>query len=193
VPDDRRGRESEGPPGPPVPTAEPPARRSLRLLDLAALTVGFGLASLLTRAFLARADWGSSRWPPGWAILFIAMLFLWLGLAMSGPIVLLVDRPGTPEPGESSPRGHTWAELAWLVIGFYWIALTVLVVPVTLPLTPWLGVFPIVAALALRMLGPRQPPPRGLLTSWTHRLSVNLLLTWPLAWVAMVLVMKAVL
>src|SRR4051812_23030822 len=95
------------------------------LLDVAALVVGYSLASLLVRAY---APTGASL-GVGEAVV-LAILFLWLGLAMSGPVVLLTRRPPPPPPGDDrSPSTRTWAELAWMIIGFYWVGLTVLVVP----------------------------------------------------------------
>ena len=93
---------------------------------------------------------------------------------------------------------RTWAELAWLIIGFYWIGLTVLVVPVRLHRSPLhdaalFGLFPIAAALVLRFLDrpSRRSRPNPEAPAWTHRAAVGLLLTWPLAWIALILLGKA--
>src|SRR3954452_1343518 len=107
-----------------------PARpRGFHLLDLSAIVVGYGMASLLIRAF-----WPSGEQPPLAEIVVIGLFYSWLGLAMSGPLVLLVPNisvpPGGVKGAEVLPR--TWAELAWLIIGCYWIGLTILVVPVRL-------------------------------------------------------------
>src|SRR5205823_1552078 len=110
------------------------------------------LASMLIRAY-----WPDSGVPPIVAVTVIGLVFLWLGLAMSGPVVLLIRRPG-PGPAadgdgdEGPPQPRSWAELAWMIIGFYWIGLTVLVVPVRMHGTRLLdsavlGVFPVLAAL----------------------------------------------
>src|SRR5262249_17350023 len=145
------------------------------LLDLSAIVVGYGLASLLVRGF-----WPTGE-PPGAAVTAaIGVVYLWLGLAMSGPLVLLVGRraAAAPEeearpaprrgrrPGRRGPEAdispgaapRTWAELAWLITGFYWIGLTVLVVPVRLDRSPFataiVGLVPILAALLLLVVGP---------------------------------------
>ena len=60
-----------------------------------------------------------------------------------------------------------------------------------------LGVFPVLAALVLRYVGPRRSwararPVQGGPT-WTHRAGVALLLTWPFAWVGLILLGKTVL
>src|SRR5215213_11715483 len=87
--------------------------RGIHLLDLVAVVVGYSLASLLVRAF----------WPavhplgtPEMSVITIA--FLWLGMAMSGPVILMGHRRAGGESeregdshGVSEPR--TWAELAW--------------------------------------------------------------------------------
>jgi hypothetical protein len=66
-------------------------RRTLRILDLAAFVVGFGLAAQLTRAL------GAGFAEPSLAETgVIGFVYLWLGLAMSGPIVLVLDRRAIP-------------------------------------------------------------------------------------------------
>jgi hypothetical protein len=209
--------------------------RGFHLADLCALVVGYGMASLMVRAF-----WPVDDWPSTAEAVILVLFYCWLGLAMGGPLVLLVRRPAGPTdgddgdaedpdsvpvpgpPGGTSGRGprsgdrsrrgrggtsgapggaHTWAELAWLIIGFYWIALTVLVVPVRLkrsllPDTALVGLFPIAAALVLQRLDRgrhgRRPAP-GDAPAWTHRAAVGLLLTWPIAWVALILLGKSLL
>lgn len=164
----------------------------LTLLDAAALVVGYGLASMLVRAC-----WPENGPPSPLALVLMAIVFVWLGLAMSGPVVLLIRRRGVAEAGEddrAEPR--TWAELAWMIIGFYWIGLTVLVVPSRMNGSRFLdsavlGVFPVAAALALRFFGPRRtwarPVPAQGATPWTHRAGIALLLTWPFAWLGLIL------
>jgi hypothetical protein len=89
-----------------------------------------------------------------------------------------------------------------MIIGFYWIGLTVLVVPGRLNGARFLdsallGVFPVLAALALRFVGPKRswarlrPPEHG--PTWTHRAGVALLVTWPFAWVGLILLGKTLL
>src|SRR4051812_7248020 len=102
-------------------------RLGLHLVDLVGLIVGYSLASLLVRAF-----WPAVEGPGITGLFILALAFLWLGLAMSGPVLLFGHRRGAREPGGANAHGsqtQTWAEMAWLIIGFYWIALTILVVP----------------------------------------------------------------
>jgi hypothetical protein len=173
--------------------------RGFHLLDLSALVVGYGMAALLIRAF-----WPSGEPPAFFEMAAIALCYLWLGLAMSGPVVLLIRRPA-PAAREGNVRGsaaepRSWAELAWLIIGFYWIVLTVLVVPVRLHRSPLhdatlIGVFPVAAALVLRFFdrtAKHSQPDRGP-PAWTHHTAVGLLLTWPLAWIALILLGKSLL
>ena len=68
--------------------------RGLRLHDLVGLVVGYGMAALLARSF-----WPGSRPLEGVPAVALALEFLWLGLAMSGPILLLLDRRGGSSPG----------------------------------------------------------------------------------------------
>lgn len=163
------------------------------ILDAAALIVGYGLASLLVRAY-----WPDSGTPDVWTVMMITVVYSWLGLAMSGPAVLLIRRPRPAEPDpdfESNVEPRTWAEIAWLIIGFYWIGLTVLVVPARMHGSRFLdsallGVFPIAAALWLRFFGPRKGLPPGDTSSWTHRSGIALLLLWPFAWVGLIVLGK---
>jgi hypothetical protein len=164
------------------------------------------MASLLIRTF-----WPTGGQPPPAEVAAIVVVYSWLGLAMSGPFLLLVGRPSgpagpgpvggatrTPEDSAAINGSRTWAELAWLIIGFYWLGLMVLVVPVRLRRSPLqdatlLGVLPIAAALVLRFLDRRSRPMRAGrdAPSWTHRAAVGLLITWPIAWVALILVGKS--
>jgi hypothetical protein len=169
----------------------PTRRHGLQLLDLSALVAGYGLASLLVRAYWPSAGMAS----PGEAVA-LALVFLWLGLAMSGPVVLLLPhraQPATPEG--RSPVARTWAELAWLIVGFYWIGLTILVVPARMANTRLfdtavLGIFPVLAALVLRLFGRRRFGSGATESTWTHRAAVGLLATWPVAWIALILLGK---
>lgn len=201
--------------------SDPAPRRALHLLDLVCLIIGFGLASLWVRAFWRAPDVLPVVWLP-----IIALLYAWLGLAMSGPIVLLLERrrgrppreagagrhltgspprseDGTVElpggrPERSAPAGsnlahRTRAEVAWLAIGAYWIGMTLIVVPSRVHDTPlaFIALFQIVAALALWVI-PRRPllEAGGDGVSWTHHAAVLVLATWPVAWVAMILLSR---
>ena len=147
----------------------------VEIQDILALVVGYGMAALLFRAF----------WPihPAWSSLGLpgAGLYLWLGLAMSGPIIIVAAQafassrrrcPVEPAFGEcrrsdrrelrNAPArtpGSTWAERAWLLIGAYWIVLGIFVIPARLhefKLGDVLlfGLAPVVVAIGLRLLGP---------------------------------------
>ncbi len=169
----------------------PNPRRVIHLLDVAALIVGYGMASLLIRAF-----WPSAGEETGAVLAVGGLLYVWLGLAMSGPIVLFRHRRVSAE-GTDAPRPHTWAELAWLVIGFYWLGMTALVVPVRIPNTRLLdaslfGLFPVLAAVVIRFFSPRRPPADSK-PDWTHHAAIGLLATWPLAWAALILLGKTLL
>src|SRR5271168_1949067 len=114
----------------PSATSQSPRLR-FPLQDMLALVAGYGMAALLFRAF-----WPSSRPSPALGLPGLG-LYLWLGLAMSGPIVLL--RHGPRRKREPEPRRdptpvatRTWAELAWLLIGIYWILLGVFSIPARL-------------------------------------------------------------
>jgi hypothetical protein len=162
------------------------------LLDASALVVGYGLASMLLRAY-----WSGSEPPNVVELAVTVVAFTWLGLAMSGPVVLLIRRPVDPptEDHEAEPGARTWAELAWMIVGFYWIGMTILVVPIRMNGTRFhdsaiLGLFPVLAAVYLWIASPAKNRPSGGAAVWTHRAGVLLLLTWPFAWIALIVLGK---
>jgi len=193
--------------------------RGLRLLDLIGFVAGFGLASLLARTVWPRFLELSG--PP--AVAF-GLEFLWLGLAMSGPIILGLDRrrassvpprrperpgrpisevavapgkPPEPAPGsDESSEDYSKAELAWMAIGGYWIALTFFVVPARTTDAPWTlaGLVPVVATFFLLKVLPRRPgqAARSPHLGWTHAVAVGLLWTWPLAWILLFLLGRTI-
>jgi hypothetical protein len=182
--------------------SEQSASAQLEIQDILALVVGYGMAALLFRAF----------WPihPSWSSLGLpgAGLYLWLGLAMSGPIIVLRRRlsrapygrvdPASERGVERSPRlqggregapGTTWAERAWLLIGVYWIVLGIFIIPARLHEfrvgdVVLFGLAPVAVAIGLRLLGPRPGP--DVFRGWTHAAAIALLATWPLAWVCLI-------
>jgi hypothetical protein len=152
--------------------------------------------------------------------------FAWLGLAMSGPILLLLDRRGgvsvspklkhgrpprlgrlisAPEPppepvgrgralpSTEEPARYTKAELAWMVIGGYWIALTMFVVPALSIDTPWalVGLLQVVAALGLLLVVPRRTTPEEIALAWTHKAAWVLLVSWPFAWLCLIILSRS--
>ena len=200
-------------------TPESRRPRGLRLHDLAGLVVGYGMAALLVRSF-----WPRSKPLAGIPAVALAFEFGWLGLAMSGPIVLLLDRRGAPTPStrpgrprrpgrlissngpvevpvgrgpatprQDSPPSFTRAELAWMVIGGYWIGLTMFVVPALSIDTPWalVGLLQVVAALGLWLVVPSRAEPGSAAKSWTHAAAVGLLTTWPFAWIFLILLSRS--
>jgi hypothetical protein len=176
----------------------------VEIQDILALVVGYGMAALLFRAF-----WSTH---PAWSALGLpgAGLYLWLGLAMSGPIIFLRRRLSRPPPVaadlvsenvvERSPRQRgapgrtsetTWAERAWLLIGAYWIVLGIFVIPARLhefKLGDVLlfGLAPVVVAIGLRLLGPNTARGPNVVRGWTHAAAIALLVTWPLAWICLI-------
>ena len=107
------------------------SRLRFHLQDFLAVVVGYGMAAILCRAF-----WPASRPSPALGVSGIGV-YLWLGLAMSGPVILL--RRGAPaidsattEHHLSLAHSHTWAERAWMLIGIYWIVVSLVVIPARL-------------------------------------------------------------
>ena len=165
------------------------------LQDILALVAGYGMAALLFRAF-----WPASRPSPALGLPGLG-LYLWLGLAMSGPIILCRRGPRRsqePEPRPDPPAvaTRTWAELAWLLIGIYWIVLGLFSIPIRLHAFKLgdmvlFGLVPVVLAVGFRLFGPRPSPGREATSAWTHPAAVILLITWPVAWVCLIVWGKA--
>jgi hypothetical protein len=163
----------------PDPKDEPgrPGRdRRLRLRDLAALVLGYGLASVLVRAY-----WPNPRLPEGLALVALAVGYAWLGLAMTGPFVV----PLLPATGGRWPR-TTWAENTWAGIGAYWIGLLAFGVVTRLSVQPLVFAG---SASGLMIVGAfwnarnrRESRPAG---RWTEPVALGLLATWPAAWAVM--------
>lgn len=178
------------------PTESQPARRlRFQLRDMLALVVGYGLAALFFRAF-----WPSGGPGPG-LLAPAAALYTWLGLALSGPVLLLRRGPSDPaaDPTRATGRpyvgSHTWAEWAWLFVGCYWIVLGLVVIPTRLHEfragdVVVFGMMPVAAALGFRLIGSEAAAAARRTTNWTHLAAVALLLTWPLAWGCLVFVVR---
>ncbi len=167
----------------------------LRLLDLAGLVVGYSLAALLVRSF--RVEFEPLVIGKGIAV---GIVFVWIGLAMSGPVVLLFDarrpRRSPAHPTTHPPGRYSGAEMAWIGIGGYFIALTLFVVPARTRDAPW-GLIILTQAIAsvivvcrLAIDRTQRPPGSGEKTRWTKPVASLLLVTWPVAWVALFLVFR---
>ncbi len=182
----------------PIPTPSRPDRRlRFEIRDILAVVVGYGMAAVFYRAFWPAAG------PPMWVLAPAIILYTWLGLALSGPIILLRRRPNQPSAGEavSTPAApgvgtHTWAEWAWLFVGGYWVVLGIFVIPARLhkfaPSDALLfGLVPFLAALVSRLVGSDSRSAR-VRPAWTHAAAVWLLVTWPVAWACLVAVGRGI-
>jgi hypothetical protein len=173
-----------------------PKTVGLRIQDLIGLVFGYGLATLLVRTFGGKLDALSTE-----EFIALVLLYVWLGLVMSGPLILLLDRRGPAEPSQipttHPPSRYSGEELAWLGIGVYFIALTLLIGSAQLHRkTPWflmlvVQVIVVVALFAWLMVDrqkrARNPPSRP---RWTRRAAGVILLTWPVAWILLVLLLR---
>ena len=157
--------------------------------------IGYGMAALLCRAF-----WPASPPSPALGVPGIGV-YLWLGLAMSGPVILLRRRPPptdsvTTADKPTSAHSRTWAELAWMLIGIYWIVVSLIVIPARLSEFKLgdmilFGLVPLAVALAMRLLGPRPKENLDSARAWTHTVGVTVLLTWPVAWICLIVLGQA--
>jgi len=105
---------------------------------------------------------------------------------------------GTQSAQPATSTTRTWAEMAWLLIGVYWIVMGVFILPIRLHSfrfsdTILFGLVPLAAGLVLRLFGPRIRAQGRDSVSWTHHVAVGLLVTWPLAWVCLIVVAEAML
>lgn len=155
-------------------------RSGVRLLDLSALVVGYSLAALGLRAY-----WPQGTAPTPYQLVAASVAYAWLGLALSGPFVLLLHR--NRRPGRLDRSRYTGAETAWLMIGGYWITFIIMAVPVGLIAPNFLALLPILVAGLAWLFAPKRAPDS---THWTHRAAVVLLASWPFAWGAMILLAK---
>ena len=180
------------------PDMQPRSPWRIDLMEVAAIVVGYGLAALLFRAFWPRA--GVSLALAVFAIGF----YLWLGLAMSGPLLLLRQRTPVQAAGGEQPSvprragSRTWAEIAWLLIGVYWIVMGLFILPIRMQSfrfgdTVLFGLVPVAAALVFRLFGPRSTPEIRAAASWTHHAAVGLLATWPIAWFCLIVLGRTML
>jgi hypothetical protein len=171
----------------------PSPRIRLQIQDVLALIVGYAMAALFVRAL-----WPSSGLPASLGLPALA-LYLWLGLAMSGPMLLWrrESRPPGP-PGSASVPGRmpasmrTWAEWAWLFIGMYWILMGLFLIPSRLGGFRFAdallyGLVPVVVAVVLRLFAPPGPRAERPAAIWTHLAAVGLLITWPIAWACLMI------
>ena len=164
-------------------------RRGVNLLDLAGITLGYGLAAVPARAYLV----DDGRFTV-WEAASILTAYLWLGLAMSGPFVLLFDRRARRHPSPTvtdapaRPPSYTGPERAWMLIGAYWLIAGLLIVPLrwewAAPASA-LGLLPLLAFGLLWLLRPKSAPqPSG--KPWTHAAAMVVLGSWPVAWIGII-------
>ena len=165
-------------------TIEPAPQRQPRvpLQDTLAVVIGYGMAAIFFRAF-----WPPTGLPAGLGLLAVG-LYLWLGLALSGPIILIRRGAGRHRPSAEPPPTElfTWSEWAWLFVGIYWIVLGLFVIPARLDEfragdVLLFGLVPILVAVVLRLVGTKVPTERST-AIWTHFAGIALLATWPVAW-----------
>jgi hypothetical protein len=179
---------------PEVDARSPTHSDGFRIRDLVGLVAGYGLAGFLLRSFQAAAD------APGIAgTVGLGAFYLWLGLAVSGPFVLLLDRrgpaPPAPVPTTHPPSRYSGEELAWLGIGGYFVAIALFVVPSLNRQTPWGAILvsqtmgaTLLAAWWVTQRARRKPEPAT--PRWTRMAARLMLFTWPAAWLLLVLLVS---
>ena len=171
-----------------------PSLVGFRIRDLVGLVAGYGLAGFLLRSFPVVFDASGIAESVG-----LGAFYLWLGLAVSGPFVLALDRrgpaPPSPVPTTDLPSRYSGAELAWLGIGGYFLAIALFIVPSLQQHTPW-GAILVIQALGATLLAAwwvtrrarREPEPSS--PRWTRRAARVMLLTCPVAWMLLLLLAR---
>jgi hypothetical protein len=150
-----------------------------RVMELAAIVLGYGMAAVGVRLY---APAGPRR--PVVAAVAGTVVLAWLGLALSGPFVLLLDRRGRRAGAWSRP------ESAWGLIGAYGLAVVV-AGPFVLPpgvagrAVPVLGLLPVLGGLVAWLIAPASPG-ASREPSWTDRAARLVLVAWPVAWLALI-------
>jgi hypothetical protein len=167
-----------------------------QLQDILAVVVGYGMAALFFRAF-----WPVAGLSPVMGAAGVG-LYLWLGMAMSGPLTLLRHRPRSSSTSANgvcvTPAAlYTWAECAWLLIGIYWIVIELFVIRARLSEFTagdvlLFGIVPFAIALAFRVFGRGSRGVRDAAQVWTHKAALVILATWPVAWISLVLLGQSV-
>jgi hypothetical protein len=149
-----------------------------RVIEMAAVVLGYGLAAVGLRLY---APTVAQRTLVG--AVAAAVLLAWLGLALSGPFVLLLDRRHRREGDWTRP------EAAWGLIGLYGLVL-VGAGPFVLPSgfagrsVAAIGLLPVLGGLVAWLVAPRSAPRRP--PRWTERAAAIVIATWPLAWFALI-------
>jgi len=82
-----------------------------------------------------------------------------------------------------------------MLIGIYWIVVSLIVIPARLSQFKFgdmilFGLVPLAVALGMRLLGRRQRENLDAAHAWTHLVGVSLLVTWPIAWICLIVLGK---
>ena len=171
-----------------------PRADGFRIRDLAGLVVGYGLAGFLLRSFRPVFETQGAA-----EAVVLGAFYLWLGLAVSGPFVLALDRrgpaPPPPVPTTNPPSRYAGEEMAWLGIGGYFVAIALFVVPSAQHRPPWETILAVQFFVAF-WLGPwwlrrsSRREPKAHAPRWTRTAARVVLLTWPLAWLLLMLLVR---
>jgi hypothetical protein len=82
-----------------------------------------------------------------------------------------------------------------MLIGIYWIVVSLIVIPARLSEFKLgdmilFGVVPLAVALGMRLLRPIPKENLDAARAWTHAVGVTLLVTWPIAWICLIVLGK---
>ncbi len=154
-------------------SSEQPARGRIELRELLAVVLGYAVAAFFLRDLAPGGAWGFVR-PAA-----LGTTFAWLGLALSGPLVLLHGRRATV---------RSQAESAWLAIGIYALlfGLGGLVLHsgrAAILTAVVFGTGPLLFRVCDATVPARRTEPKRV---WTHYAALGLLYSWPLAWGALI-------
>jgi len=169
------------------------------LPEFGGLMVGYALAGTLAKSVMPGSMTLQTGDPHLWPV--ILGVYVWLGLAMAGPFVMLTSVLGRQRVAQSEdhpavPVEASWSrgETAWVLVGTYWLVMTLLVVPrglsemVQLGLTPGLALIMLgylprsASSLSRSGLGRDEPAGR-----WTRKAALAVMAAWPLTWLGLIL------
>ncbi|GEM_PF-1098262 len=165
-----------------------PTPRRVTMTDLIGLVVGFAWAGKIFRDALGAGETGGFG-----RVVALGVGFVWLGLAMAGPIVLTMRRVQHGRRMQLTAGETLWVALGglWLLVGachtFQDFDPTTLANLATRAAAASAGIGPI--ALVILWHSQRRRPEAAQYT-WCHRAGVVLGAAWPAAWVATLLIMN---
>ena len=124
-------------------------------------------------------------------LLVLAMVGFWMGLSMSGPLLLVTSFRASEDAAVAAGTSAQPAaiEKFWMINGLYWIGLAVLVIAKHSASPRWEALWWLPLAIVGVVLLVRTPstPMRDDSARQLHRaMAWGLLISWPMAWAGLI-------